>query len=43
VAWSRQRWRVWQCYIDPIRFVFLDETSATTNIVRLYAASGANA
>jgi transposase len=36
VARERLRWRVWQRYMDPERFVFLDETSATTNMVRRY-------
>ncbi len=36
VARHRQRWRVWQRYMDPSRFVFLDETYATTNMVRHY-------
>ena len=36
VAKERRRWRVWQRYMDPARFVFLDETSATTNMVRRY-------
>ena len=34
VARHRQRWRVWQRYMDPSRFVFLDETGASTNMVR---------
>jgi transposase len=36
VARDRRRWRVWQRYMDPERFVFLDETSATTNMTRRY-------
>ena len=36
VARERVRWRVWQRYMDPNRFVFLDETSAKTNMVRPY-------
>jgi hypothetical protein len=36
VARNRRRWRVWQGYMDPERFVFLDETSATTNMTRRY-------
>ena len=36
MARHRQRWRVWQRYMDPSRFVFLDETGATTNMVRRY-------
>ena len=34
VARHRSRWRVWQRYMDADRFVFLDETSASTNMVR---------
>jgi len=36
VARERRRWRVWQRYMDPDRFVFLDETGASTNMVRRY-------
>jgi transposase len=36
VARNRRRWRVWQGYMDPERFVFLDETGATTNMTRRY-------
>jgi hypothetical protein len=36
VARHRQRWRVWQRDMDPSRFVFLDETGASTNMVRRY-------
>jgi hypothetical protein len=39
VAAERRRWRVWQRYMDPVRFVFLDETGATTNMVRRYGWS----
>jgi transposase len=39
VATDRRRWRVWQRYMDPARFVFLDETGATTNMVRRYGWS----
>lgn len=35
VAHHRDRWRVWQRYMDGERFVFMDETSASTNMVRL--------
>ena len=28
--------RVWQRFMDPARFVFLDETGASTNMVRRY-------
>jgi transposase len=34
VASERRRWRVWQRYMDPACFVFLDETGASTNMVR---------
>jgi transposase len=34
VARHRSRWRVWQRYMDGERFVFLDETSATTAMTR---------
>jgi transposase len=40
VARHRQRWRVWQRYMDPSRFVFLDETGASTNMVRRYGWGG---
>jgi hypothetical protein len=36
VAAHRRRWRVWQRFMDPERFVFLDETGAATNMVRRY-------
>ena len=36
VARHRQRWRVWQRYMDADRFVFIDETGASTNMVRRY-------
>ena len=32
VAKARQRWRAFQGFMDPDRFVFLDETGAATNI-----------
>ena len=35
MARHRQRWRVWQRYMDPEHFVFLDETGATTAMTRL--------
>ena len=42
VARHRSRWRVWQRYMDADRFVFLDETGATTAMTRLsgWAAKG---
>jgi transposase len=36
VADHRRRWRVWQRFMDPAAFVFLDETGATTNMIRRY-------
>ena len=36
MAEDRRHWRVWQRYMDPERFVFLDETGAATNMVRRY-------
>jgi transposase len=36
VARDRERWRVWQRYMDGERFVFPDETSPSTNMTRLY-------
>ena len=39
MARERRRWRVWQRYMDPSRFVFLDETGASTNMVRRYGRS----
>ena len=35
MARHRSRWRVWQRYMDGERFVFLDETAATTAMTRL--------
>src|SRR4051794_41890187 len=35
VARHRRRWRVWQRYMDADRFVFIDETAATTAMTRL--------
>ena len=34
VAAHRKRWRAWQRYMDPATFVFLDETGATTDMIR---------
>src|SRR4029453_10613995 len=34
VARHRSRWRVWQRYMDAERFVFIDETAATTAMTR---------
>jgi transposase len=36
VARHRRRWRIWQRHLDPAAFVFLDETSASTNMVSRY-------
>ena len=36
MARDRRRWRGWQRYIDPKRYVFLDENSVTTNMTRRY-------
>ena len=36
MAAKRRRWRGWQGFMDPARFVFLDETSVTTNMARRY-------
>ena len=34
VAGDRRRWRAWQRFMDPSRFVFLDETGTATNMTR---------
>jgi hypothetical protein len=39
VASQRRRWRVWQRFMDPSRFVFLDETATATNMTRRYGRS----
>jgi len=36
IAEARRHWRVCQRFVDPACYVFLDETGATTNIVRRY-------
>jgi transposase len=41
VARRRRRWRIWQRYMDAGRFLFLDETSAATNMVRRYGRCSA--
>ena len=33
---QRRGWTIWQRYTDPELFVFLDETGASTNMVRRY-------
>jgi transposase len=39
VAQKRRRWRAWQRFMDPARFVFLDETGTATNMARRYGRS----
>jgi hypothetical protein len=39
VATRRRRWRGWQRFMDPERFVFLDETATTTDMARRYGRS----
>ena len=41
VARARRRWMREQGMFDPARLVFIDETSTSTNMVRLRAAAGA--
>lgn len=36
MAAHRGLWRVWQRYMDPDRFIFLDETGAATNMTWRY-------
>ena len=36
MARARARWRIWQRFMDAERFVFLDETGATTKMTSLY-------
>ena len=36
MAVKRRRWRGWQGFMDPAKFVFLDETSTATNMARRY-------
>lgn len=36
MARHRRLWHVWQRFMDPDRFVFIDETGAATNMVRRY-------
>jgi transposase len=42
VAGKRRLWRTWQRYIDPARFVFLDEIGTATNMARRYGRSPAD-
>jgi transposase len=39
VAGKRRWWRAWQCFMDPARFVFIDETGTATNMARRYGRS----
>jgi transposase len=43
VASERRRWRVWQRFMAPEHFVFLDETGTATNMARRYGRSPAGA
>ena len=36
MAARRRLWRSWQPFMDPERFVFLDEAGAATNMIRRY-------
>ncbi len=36
VVIGRRLWRSWQPFMDPERFVFIDETGASTNMIRRY-------
>jgi transposase len=42
VAGKRRRWRSWQGFMDPARFVFLDETGTATNLARRYGRCAAH-
>jgi Phage major capsid protein E/DDE superfamily endonuclease len=39
IADKGRRWRVWQRFMDPAWFVFLDETGTATNMARRYGRS----
>jgi len=39
VAVKRRRWRGWQQFMDPERFIFLDQTATTTDMARRYGRS----
>ena len=39
MAQHRRLWRTWQRFMDPDCFVFIDETGASTNMVRRYGWS----
>jgi transposase len=36
---KRRLWQVWQRFMDPARFIFLDETGTATNLARRYGRS----
>ena len=36
VPGKRRRWRGWQRFMDPARFIFLDETATAANMTRRY-------
>jgi transposase len=42
VAGKRRRWRAWQRFMDPARFVFLDETGTATDLARRYGRCSAS-
>ena len=42
VAAKRRQWRAWQGFMDPARFVFLDETATATNMARRYGRCAAD-
>jgi len=42
VAGKRRLWRAWQGFMDPARFVFLDETATATNMARRYGRGPAD-
>ncbi|MEZ5935615.1 MAG: IS630 family transposase [Alphaproteobacteria bacterium] len=42
VAAKRRRWRAWQRFMDPERFVFIDETATATNMTRRYGRCPSN-
>ena len=42
VAAKRRRWRGWQRFMDPARFVFIDETGTATNMARRYGRCSAS-
>jgi transposase len=39
VAAKRRLWQVWRRFMDPSRFVFVDETGTATNMARRYGRS----